>query len=88
MGHWMCLRVELFHQMAQEWVLLQPMAVNQALCLNKKGETHAFVIAPETGLALYPSARVRTLNGQLSKISIQFTATRFITTLYLKVRLG
>ena len=50
----MCLRMELSHQMAQEWVLLKPMAVNQALCLNKKGEVHAFVIVPETGLALYP----------------------------------
>lgn len=64
MGHQVCLRVELFHQMAQEWVLLQPMTVNQALYLNKKGEINVFVIVPETGLALYQSARVRTLNGQ------------------------
>ena len=34
--------------------VLKPMAVNQALCLKKKGEVHAFVIVPETGLALYP----------------------------------
>ena len=69
MGHQMCLRVELSHQMAQEWVLLQPMAVNQALCLNEKGGIHAFVIVLETGLALYQSAVVRTLNDKVSSLA-------------------
>ena len=53
-------KMDLFHQAAQQWVIVQPTVVNQALCWNQKREGHVFVIILETGLALCQSAEVCT----------------------------
>ena len=41
--------------------MLQPTAVNQALCWNQKGRIYVFVLVLEIGLVLYQSAGVRTV---------------------------
>lgn len=48
--------MDLFHQVAQQTVILQHTAVNTALCWKERA--HVFVIVPETGLAHYQSAEV------------------------------
>ena len=48
--------MDLFHQVAQQTVILQHTAVNTALCWKERA--HVFVIVLETGLAQCQSAEV------------------------------
>ena len=51
-------KMDWFYWVAQQRMILQPTAVNQALCYNQEGEIHVSVIILGTGLALCQCAEV------------------------------
>ena len=65
--------------------MLQPTAVNQALCWNQKGRIYVFVLVLEIGLVLYQSAGVRTVTyfiyfaADIIRTSVAYTYRSAVT---------